>query len=192
MPDQGAPGEPRAGDAPILVEVTVLPGPRGRAQSGRMRRLGLLRPAVAAVALAVLVAALVGVLAGPMSKHTKQPLRPQPEQIGNVGPVGVAAAYRYPRACLSVTMSPADPAYAAVRLNRVSPCWRYGVYVTAIFHRVGGMWRLAAEVPGAGCSITSIPAIVRAQLGVCASTSAAKTPLASGRRDDPRHRRRGT
>jgi hypothetical protein len=168
MPREGARDDPRVpGDAPILVEVRVLPGPRGGALSGQIRRLGLLRLAVGAVALVVLVGAFVGVVAGPMAKRTEQPLRPQPQQTGNVGPVGVAAAYRYPRACLGVTISRADPAYAAVRLNRVSPCWRYGVYVTAIFHRVAGMWRLAADVPGAGCSITSIPAAVRAQLGVC-------------------------
>jgi hypothetical protein len=39
--------------------------------------------------------------------------------------------------------------------------------VTAVFHRVAGVWRMAAQASGAGCAIASIPAAVGAQLGLC-------------------------
>lgn len=83
------------------------------------------------------------------------------------GPAGVAAAYRYPLGCLGVTISARNPAYASARLDRASPCWRYGVYVTAIFHRVHGVWHLALEAASSSCPAVSLPAAVLAQLAVC-------------------------
>jgi hypothetical protein len=80
------------------------------------------------------------------------------------GAAGVAAAYRYSLGCLSVTIA---GGYAAARLNRASPCWRYGVYVTTIFHRVRGVWRLVREASSRWCPPHSLPPAVRAQLAVC-------------------------
>jgi hypothetical protein len=125
-----------------------------------------------AVAAIGVLAAVVGVVANQVIGTTA----PRPEaqalaqaQASTPGPVGVAAAYRYPRNCLDVTIDAANPAFAAVRLNRVSPCWRYGVYVTAIFHRVAGVWRMVLDATGTGCPMRSVPAPVRAQLGMCDS-----------------------
>ena len=50
---------------------------------------------------------------------------------------------------------------------------RYGVYATAIFHRVAGVWRMVLNAAGAGCPMTSIPASVRIQLGLCEAHRAA-------------------
>ncbi|HTU88109.1 MAG TPA: hypothetical protein VMF57_21190 [Solirubrobacteraceae bacterium] len=165
MADQAAPDEP-SGDAesPISVRVTIEPGPRGGARTGSLK---LLKALLAAGAAALLVGAALSVATSHTSMRGKPPPRAQAALARSAGPVGVAAAYRYPLACLSVTIAAADPAYAAARLDRASPCWRFGAYETAIFHRVDGMWRMTLQTSAEGCSIGSVPAVVRAQLGLC-------------------------
>jgi hypothetical protein len=79
----------------------------------------------------------------------------------------VAAAYRYPLRCLSVTTAPGDPAYARAELDRASPCWRYGAYVTAVFHRADGAWRLVLDAGSYRCPVASLPRVVQAQLALC-------------------------
>jgi hypothetical protein len=169
------------------MRVTVETGPRRRASPGQMTALRRRAPVIAAVVIALLAAAAVEVVRSRGTGTAAPPLHAQAAQASAPGPVGVAAAYRYPRACLSVTIAAADPAYAAVRLNRVSPCWRYGVYVTAIFHRVAGVWRMVLDTTGAGCPMTSIPETVRAQLGLCDSEV---TPAGPGPDARPRPARR--
>ncbi len=83
------------------------------------------------------------------------------------GAAGVAAAYRYPLACLTVTLAVSEPAYASARLDRASPCWRYGAYTTAVFHRVGGVWRLILDAPSDSCPVAALAPAVQAQLGIC-------------------------
>lgn len=99
----------------------------------------------------------------------------------NAGPAGVAAAYRYPLSCLTVTISTRDPAYASARLNRASPCWRYGVYLTAIFHRVDGSWHEVLDANTYACPLVWLPAVVQTQLSVCPPTARARP--ARARRD---------
>jgi hypothetical protein len=89
-------------------------------------------------------------------------------ELRSPGPAGVAAAFHYPLACLSVTMLSTHPAYATAQLDRASPCWRYGVYVTAIFRRTGGEWRLMLEADSDSCPKLSLPPTVRRQLAACA------------------------
>lgn len=79
----------------------------------------------------------------------------------------IAAAYHYPRACLNVTIAAGDPSYARARLDRASPCWRYGVYVTAIFHRVGGAWQQVLDANSYPCPVSWLPPVVQTQLSVC-------------------------
>jgi hypothetical protein len=79
----------------------------------------------------------------------------------------VALAYRYPAACLTVTFSAADPAYARVALDRASPCWRYGVYAITVFHRAAGSWREVVDRTSYSCPLRRLPMVVQHQLGVC-------------------------
>jgi hypothetical protein len=131
----------------------------------RLLRIGARGIAVTGVVLVAAGAAASG-LTSRIARHPK-PLQVRAGPASNAGPIGVAAAYRYPLACLSVTIVTGDPAYAAARLNRVSPCWRYGVYTTTIFHRVAGVWRMVLQTSAPSCEVTSLPAPVRAQLGLC-------------------------
>jgi hypothetical protein len=151
-----------------LVRVTIESGSRGGTRR-RVARVRWLAAVVAVVGMALAAAAVVSLVASRTTRRAQPPVHAPTAQARNAGPIGVAAAYHYPLACLSVTIAKADPAYAAARLNRASPCWRVGVYTTTILHRVAGVWRVALETAGATCAITSIPAVVRAQLGLCAS-----------------------
>jgi hypothetical protein len=169
-----------------LVRVTVEPGGPGGG-SKRIARVRSRAPVIAVTVVALGAAALAGaaVLGLVTSRTTVRatpPVHTPIAQARDAGPVGVAAAYRYPLACLSVTIAKADPDFAAARLDRASPCWRYGVYTTTILHRVAGVWRVALETSGASCSISSIPAVVRAQLGLCAGGPAPPAAIANQRR----------
>jgi hypothetical protein len=168
MADQAVPDDPAAaGKSPVLMQVTIEARPGGRPAARRIRLLGRFAPVVAGVAIVLLAGAVVGVVVNRNSKPAQPIVHAQAAQAANPGPVGLAAAYRYPLACLSVTIPTTDPTWAAVRLNRASPCWRIGVYSTVIFRRVGGWWRMLLEIPSASCLHTSIPSAVRVELGLC-------------------------
>jgi hypothetical protein len=148
------------------VQVTVVPdgGRRRRhrliASGGPLRR-GLLIGGLAAAALV----ATVGIAARPGGRaRSASTVGVAGARIA--GPAGVAAAYRYPLSCLTVKVADHD-AYARAWLDRASPCWRYGAYVTAIFHRVDGTWRIVLDTATYSCPVRSLPTVVQAQLSVC-------------------------
>jgi hypothetical protein len=85
----------------------------------------------------------------------------------DAGSAGVAAAYGFPLWCLSVTIAADDPAYARADFNRARPCGRFDVYVTSIFHRIAGAWRLALAATQYHCPVAALPARVQTELGVC-------------------------
>jgi hypothetical protein len=153
-------------DGPVVVRVTIEPGNRHRAAPKRAKLRGHLKAVIATAAAALLAGAAVGVAASLGSNPRTPPIQAHSPLAHDAGPAGVAAAYRYPLACLSVTIAAADPAYAAARLDRASPCWRFGAYGAVIFHRVAGAWAVLPATSGANCATSSIPAVVRAQLGV--------------------------
>jgi hypothetical protein len=76
------------------------------------------------------------------------------------------AAYRYPLGCMGTALSVANRV-SVDEPRAASPCWRYGVYVTAILRQVRGVWRLELEAVSASCPAVSLPALVRAQLAMC-------------------------
>lgn len=161
-------------DPPCEVRITVIPGARPHRPPVRFR-------AWIAAAVATALAATAAIV---VTNRATAPRVKAPVTARTPGPVGIAAAYRYPLGCLSVTISQADPAYASARLDRASPCWRYGAYVTAIFSRVRGEWRLALEARSGTCPPLALPPAVQAQLAVCSATR-------SKSRERMEHRRRG-
>ena len=74
----------------------------------------------------------------------------------------IAAAYRYPLGCLGQALS-----RTRAQLDHTSPCWRYGIYMTVIFRRVGRTWRMALEAVSPSCPALFVPSLVRAQVVVC-------------------------
>jgi len=58
-------------------------------------------------------------------------------------------------------------ALAGALRSRTGPCWRYGVFVTAVLRRVDGVWSLALEATSRSCPQIALPPDVRAQLAVC-------------------------
>ena len=159
------------------MQVTALPGPGDTWVRDRIAGIRALARARVTVGLAVVVVglAIVVAVAGVGAAVTGALRGGRVGRSSGVvvagaraaGPAGVAAAYRYPLSCLGVTISASNPAYAGARLDRASPCWRYGVYGTAVFHRVHGVWHLALEVAGSSCPAASLPTAVLAQLAVC-------------------------
>ena len=160
-----------------VEEVTIVFEPRSARVRDRVVKLGQkactgVARARARVAVGALAAAAVAVTAALLatSLHDKRTARAAASpaaQARAAGAAGVAAAYRYPLNCLVVTLAVRDPTYARVRLNRASPCWRYGAYLTTIFHRVKGAWRLVLDAPSYSCPLLSIPPAVQAQLALC-------------------------
>lgn len=162
-----------------VVSVTVVPGTGGHDVRDRIAGTRAVARARLILGLAIVVA--VGGVGGIavdslQGGRTGAPSGAPVGQARAAGPAGVAAAYRYPLGCLGVTISASDPASASAHLDRASPCWRYGVYVTAIFHRVHRVWRLALEAASSSCPAVSLPAVVRAQLAVCRRTATPASP----------------
>lgn len=85
----------------------------------------------------------------------------------NVGLARGADVYRYPLGCLGARILARKPVPLLPRVDHASPCWRYGVYVTAILHRSRGTWRLALEAISVSCPAVSLPRPVRAQVAIC-------------------------
>jgi hypothetical protein len=153
---------------PSIVQVTVVPGPVGRLARARYAEIRFPAGPRRVVALAVVVAiAVVGVVDALHGDGRNGTGSARTKWAGATVPAAVTAAYRYPLGCLSITLSAGASAPTGSRVDRTGPCWRYGVYVTAILHRVGGVWRLVLEATSPTCPQVSLPAPVRAQLAVC-------------------------
>ncbi len=171
--------EPDRGDRPAgwrsdarisQVRVTVVPdpAPAGHALLKRLAPNRVGTPARLIACLAVALAAVgVIVVRAQQRGRAGTPHAVPVTQSNSAGRAGVAVAYQYPFRCLSVTISAIDPSYARAELDRASPCWRYGAYSIAVFHRVHGRWRTVLDTTSYSCPVASLPAAVQAQLGVC-------------------------
>jgi hypothetical protein len=162
----------------------VVPGERGRHPVRSVGSLRSLRAAAirARVGVPLIVASIaVAVAIGVVVSLTLQSGRPVsvdgvgaggPRPVGSPAPAieanaaGVArlaAAYRYPLGCLGITLS----SDRSSMLGRHSPCWRYGVYVTAVLRQVNGVWRLMLEATSPRCPGVPLPDSVRSDLITC-------------------------
>ena len=173
-------------DAPSNVRVTVVPGPRGRRPARPFRAVGSIRHPRSArirarVRARLIIAAIAAVVAAgaiiAVAPWSGRPASVDAVGAGGPRPVGSPApateedttgapqiaAYRYPLGCLGITLS----ADRSSMLGRHSPCWRYGVYVTAVLRRVNGVWRLALEATSPRCPAVPLPDVVRSALVSC-------------------------
>ena len=163
-------------DAPANVRVTVVPGPR--AHPIRNRSAAIRADVLLVVAAIVLIGAAGAIVAGALrrgrpvsaasirpsdARTTGSPAAAPVTEASTAGVAGIAAAYRYPLGCLGITLS----ADRSSMLGRHSPCWRYGVYVTAVLRRVNGVWRLMLEATSTKCPAVTLPDIVRSALISC-------------------------
>ncbi len=166
-------------DPPREVHVTLLPNPDAEPLLERVR---LPPPARAGlkVVIGLLAAGLAAFVATglPGDRATRAPPRAAASTRSPIfrhtaaaarrpGAPGVAASYGYPLACLSVTIDQADRAYARADFNHGSECGRYDGDVTAIFHRVDGVWRPMLDATGYSCPNALLSAAVQAALDVC-------------------------
>jgi hypothetical protein len=160
-------------DPPPEVLLVVV-SRRGRTLRQVIRDSGVLTRTRVVAAGVVTVAAAAAVLAFvlPDGQHAASTSAANAARLSDPGPAGVAAAYRYPANCLSVAFAPADRSYARAQLDRASPCWRYGVWVTAVFHREDGVWHQVLNAHSYSCPVPSLPGLVARQLGVCTASRA--------------------
>ncbi len=166
---------------PSSVEITVLTdrgrGRRGRGggqgrRGGRGRRQWIGKASIGAGALAVaglvLLVAMNGALVADRLHGERRSTSTATSLLArNPGPAGVAAAYGYPLRCLSVTTSTSDRAYARADFDHRRACGIFHLFVTAIFRRVGGVWRRAMIAVSYSCPVASLPAVVARELAVC-------------------------
>jgi hypothetical protein len=174
-------------DRPSDVRVTVIVVGRNDRRRRTRRDLGncsrtrgVTRCLAGLAAVAVLAGAAVGELAD--SGITPRHGRPAAARI-----LAEAAAYRFPLGCLGATLSRRSSSRAS---NATAlPCWHYGVYVTAVFRRVYGVWRLMLAARSDSCPSVPLPAAIRALLVACSKNDirVVRSPGAAVR---PEERRR--
>jgi hypothetical protein len=155
---------------PLVVQVTVESGPRRRvagAGSTRLRALIALIVLGAGLALLLVVGGPWGRAAHPAHRAgANVPIAdPTPRLRGVAQVAEVTEAYRFPLGCMGITLT--REALAGALRSRTGPCWRYGVFVTAVLRRVDGVWGLALEATSRSCPQIALPPDVRAQLAVC-------------------------
>lgn len=147
-----------AGDRTCDVQVWISSGPPDSRRGRVAVRL------LVALALAAVVAAFAAIAVDSLRERT---VAAATRQSPTDRIPAIAAVYRYPLGCLGASLSGSDQARVSKRYGRTSPCWHYGVYVTAILRPVRGSWRLALKAISPACPKVVLPAIVRAQLAVC-------------------------
>ena len=183
-------------DAPSNVRVTVVPGARAHHPVRPVRdrrvaiRVGVGWPLLIASVVVVAAGAIIavasrdgrpavrataarpadaGAAATPATvraiegRTAGSPSAVAATEAATAGVARIAAAYRYPLGCLGITLS----ADRSSMLGRHSPCWRYGVYVTAVLRQVNGVWRLMLEATSPRCPAVPLPDIVRSALITC-------------------------
>jgi hypothetical protein len=149
-----------------VIEFVTVPDSGGRGVGERRDVIpaSLVRALLAVALVAALVAVAVLETAGASGRRAVQ-VTPLAHARGAVG---VAAAYGYPRRCLTVTIPARDRDYARADFS-ASACGRYTWAPTAIFHRVDGAWYRVLDADQYRCPVDSLPAAVQVELGVCPS-----------------------
>jgi hypothetical protein len=155
-------------DRPQVDVIEFVTVPAAGAGASRERRevvpASIARVLVAVALVAALVAVTVLETAGASDRYAA---RVTPLAHAR-GAVGVAAAYGYPRRCLTVTIAPHARDYARADFS-ASVCGRYTWAPTAIFHRVDGAWYRVLVADQYRCPVDSLSMAVQVQLGVCPS-----------------------
>lgn len=151
-------------DPPWDVHVVVMPS---RREAGTQARTAVLICVRVLIAFGIATAGVAALLVSGTARGGHPSGAAPTVQSRPGGPLAVAAAFRYPLGCVGAAISGGDRGSSAEDPDRASPCWRYGVYVTAILRQARGEWRLALEAVSPSCPKISIPAPMRAQLAVC-------------------------
>ena len=147
----------RLPDPPRDVRVTIIRGPQPRAPRAV--------PIRAVVTVVLIAAAVVAVIGTTGRRQVDSPRAAPLAAAGAARLPAVAAVYRFPLGCLGASL-----AAGATRpgvADHAGPCWRYGVFLTAILRRIHGVWRLGLEAVSRRCPSVSLPASVQMQLVTC-------------------------
>lgn len=155
--------EPATGPVEMEVFISRPATARRRASPTTARRASY-----GAILVSVLIAAAIaGAIVASRDQRRTGVAQREPAAARDAGPAGVAAAYRHPLRCLSVSFATSDPDFARADFDRASPCGRYDGYATAIFQRVDGRWRSVLDSTSYACPVSTLPASVQKSLAVC-------------------------
>jgi hypothetical protein len=169
-------------DPPSRVHVTVVPGPRARPAGERLRVVGNGLGAPVVVILTAIVVAVVAIAAivvvtssdggrvhGPGERRPGR-ITAQARRARTAAHQTVAAAYAYPLGCPGLRLSGGTPAGVIARLTRTNPCWRHGVYVTAILRKARGRWHVMLKATSPKCLEVPLTDVVRSDRVICKRT----------------------
>jgi hypothetical protein len=157
----------RDGSQPSQVEIVVLVRDDRGQRYGRVRELARVRHRAFTTSLVLLAAAIGASTLAVVVSEIGHGRRSVAARGREAGPAGVADAYGHGLRCLTITIAPADPAYARADFNRAVSCGRYAGYATAIFHRARGGWRPVLDSLHYSCPAPRVPPAIQAELGVC-------------------------
>jgi hypothetical protein len=164
-------------DPPSEVRITIMPGPHERTGRGPIAGVRARAGSGLIVALVVMATGAGAILgSGVRGGGGHAGMAAHVGRARATGPPTVAEAYRYPLGCLGASLSGGKHASEARRPDPASPCWRYGIYVTAILRQAHEGWGLALEAVSPSCPEISLPAFVRAQLAMCLRGTSAVRP----------------
>jgi hypothetical protein len=164
-------------EPPFDVQITVVPRRDGPAPWERVRDQRIMRPARTLVAVALLAAivTLAALAIGVRPRH--RPGAPTgvdaAARLDRAEGVAATYGYGYPFRCLSITIDAHHPTFARAVFHHGGPCAPYNGYLTAVFHRTGGAWRVVQDAGAYWCPAGSIPRAVQAELGICGWTGRA-------------------
>lgn len=166
-------GRDSLSNQPSIVQVTVEPGRRDGEATARAVRLRALVVVSLVVAGAVVGGVLLTAGRGGSARRSPERTRSGEATVGQAGPrlrgvaqvASLTEAYRFPLGCMGMTLTRQGLVDALA--NRTGPCWRYGVFVTAVLRRIGGTWQLALEATSRSCPRIVLPSNIRAELAVC-------------------------
>jgi hypothetical protein len=149
-------------DEPWDVQITVVPAPPGRVAGARVAGIPILTAARALIAAVVTLAVIGAVVVDVLPAHSVTPSAP----VRPVSRSVTESPYRYPLGCMGAWLSTAGR-WSVREARGASPCWRYGVYVTAVLRQVRGVWSLALEAVSPSCPAVSLPRFIQERLVVC-------------------------
>lgn len=168
MAQRGVPsGWDSPSDRPSVLQITVESTHRRPRPTVRRAHvlIGIAIAVLAAIAACFVIVTHLGGGPGSAPPPAAAPPPPAPQQpsvLVDSGPPSVATPglYRFPVGCSYSRVT-------AVERNRTGPCTPQDGYVTAVVHRVGGVWRVTLEPIAASCTPMPVPPLARGKVKAC-------------------------
>jgi hypothetical protein len=136
------------GEPPAEVQITIIPGPRGRTLREQLAHARVLKWLAGVrvplgrrvIGAGVIAAAVVGALVLALALGGRGRAVSHASARSRGGSVAVAPAAQYPVRCLSVAIALHDPRFARAGFDQTVPCGRHHGHVVASRSRPAVPW----------------------------------------------------